>query len=195
MKSNPNLILAWLWILLGFTSGMVLGMFFHGDKWLGGYASFKRRMYRLGHISFFGLGAVNLLFCLTVEYFSLSGPLVYFASVSFIVGAIAMPVCCVVMAHVPKAHLIFAVPVISLILGAVLTLILIYSHQTTPLINTRLQPGVGRTLTGEPFQRLAGREKPLKRLLALSSAITGLKPGVNEKFRNKHNQPSTPNHP
>ena len=32
-----------------------------------------------------------------------------------------MPVCCVVMAHFPKAHLIFAVPVVSLITGGVLT--------------------------------------------------------------------------
>jgi hypothetical protein len=123
MKSNPNLILAWLWILLGFVSGMALGMFFHGENWLGGYASFKRRMYRLGHISFFGLGAVNLLFCLTVQNFSLAGPLVHFASLAFIVGAIAMPVCCVVMAHFPKAHMIFAVPVVSLIAGGILTLL------------------------------------------------------------------------
>ena len=122
MKSNPNLILAWLWILLGFTSGMVLGMFFHGENWLGGYGSFKRRMYRLGHISFFGLGAVNLLFCLTVQNFSLDGPLIHFASLAFVIGAIAMPVCCVVMAHFPKAHLIFAVPVVSLIAGGILTL-------------------------------------------------------------------------
>lgn len=122
MKSNPNLILAWLWILLGFVSGMMLGMFFHGENWLGGYGSFKRRMYRLGHISFFGLGVLNLLFCLTVQNFSLTGPLIHFASLAFIIGAIAMPICCVVMAHFPKAHMIFAVPVMSLITGGVLTL-------------------------------------------------------------------------
>ena len=122
MKSNPNLILAWLWILFGFVSGMMLGLFFHGENWLGGYASSKRRMYRLAHISFFGLGVVNLLFCLTVQNFSLAGPLVHFASLAFITGAIAMPVCCVVMAHFPKAHMIFAVPVVSLIAGGILTL-------------------------------------------------------------------------
>ena len=123
MKSNPNLILAWLWILLGFTSGMMLGMFFHGENWLGGYSSFKRRMYRLGHISFFGLGAVNLLFWLTMQKISITGPLTELASSAFIVGAITMPVCCVVMAHFPKAHLIFAVPVVSLITGGILTLL------------------------------------------------------------------------
>jgi hypothetical protein len=123
MKSYPNLILAWLWLLLGFVAGMVLGMFFHGENWLGGYASFRRRMYRLGHISFFGLGAVNLLFCLTVQNFSLAGQLVSVASWAFIVGAITMPVCCVVMAHFPKAHLVFSVPVVSLIAGGILTLL------------------------------------------------------------------------
>src|ERR1035437_437518 len=125
MNSNPNLILAWLWILLGFTSGMVLGMFFRGENWLGGYGSFKRRMYRLGHISFFGLGALNLLFWLTVQHFSLAGQGIEIASSAFIVGAIAMPICCVVMASYPKAHLIFAVPVVSLITGGVLTLVLL----------------------------------------------------------------------
>ncbi|MGD0208582.1 MAG: hypothetical protein ABSC89_13355 [Verrucomicrobiota bacterium] len=121
MKFHLNLVIAWLWILLGFVAGMVLGMFFHGENWLGGYGSFKRRMYRLGHISFFGLGVVNLLFCLTAQTFSLAGQLVSIASWAFIAGAITMPVCCVVMAHFPKAHLIFAVPVISLIAGGVLT--------------------------------------------------------------------------
>jgi hypothetical protein len=132
MKSNPNLILAWLWILLGFVSGMVLGMFFHGEQWLGGYASLKRRMYRLGHISFFGLGVLNLLFCLTVQNLSPVGSLVHVASLAFIIGAIAMPVCCVVMAHFPKAHLIFAVPVVSLITGGVLTLALLVEEPQAP---------------------------------------------------------------
>jgi hypothetical protein len=122
MKFHLNLVIAWLWLLLGFVAGMVLGMFFHGENWLGGYGSFKRRMYRLGHISFFGLGAVNLLFCLTVQNFSLAGQLVSVASWAFIVGAISMPACCVVMAHFPKAHMIFAVPVVSLIAGGILTL-------------------------------------------------------------------------
>ena len=122
MKSNPNLFFAWLWILLGFVSGMVLGMFFHGENWLGGYGSFKRRMYRLGHISFFGLGAVNFIFAMTRQNYSLTGQLAGVASWAFVIGALTMPLCCVVMAHFPKAHLIFAVPVVSLITGAVLTL-------------------------------------------------------------------------
>jgi uncharacterized membrane protein YdcZ (DUF606 family) len=117
-----NLLLAWLWILLGFVSGAVLGLFFHRENWLGGYASFQRRMYRLAHISFFGLGVVNFIFALTLKNFPADGALAQTASWSFIAGAIAMPLCCVMMAHFPKVHFIFAVPVVSLILGGVLTL-------------------------------------------------------------------------
>jgi hypothetical protein len=118
-----NLVLAWLWLLLGFVTGMVLGLFFHREDWLGGYASFRRRMYRLAHISFFGLGAANLLFWLTAKSFpSLTLP-VTGASWAFITGAVSMPLCCVAMAHCPKLYLIFAVPVVSLILGGILTLL------------------------------------------------------------------------
>ena len=117
-----NLFLAWLWILLGFVSGMLLGLFFHGENWLGGYTSFKRRMYRLGHISFFGLGAVNLLFYFTLQSLPADDPLAGLASWAFVVGAVSMPVCSVLMAHFPKAHLLFAIPVLSLIAGGVLTL-------------------------------------------------------------------------
>ena len=137
MKFNPNLILAWLWILLGFVAGMALGLFFHGENWLGGYGSFKRRMYRLGHISFFGLGVVNFIFALTVQNLSSVGLLASLASLAFIVGAITMPLCCVVMAHFPKAHLIFAVPVISLILGGALTLTLVvHEPKSAGAVNT-----------------------------------------------------------
>jgi hypothetical protein len=117
-----NLIAAWAGILLGFLSGMGLGIFFHRENWLGGYASFRRRMYRLAHISCFGLGAVNLLFYFTLKSLSAGGPVASFASWAFIVGAVTMPVCCVLMAHFPKAHLLFAVPVLSLIAGGALTL-------------------------------------------------------------------------
>lgn len=119
---NLNLILGWLWILMGFVSGMVLGMFFHRESWLGGYGSLKRRMYRLGHISFFGLGALNLLFWLTMQRTSMPAFPVSLAANAFVIGAITMPVCCLVMAHFPKAHLIFAVPVVCLIVGGSVTL-------------------------------------------------------------------------
>ena len=118
-----NLVVAWLWIFLGFLSGMVLGLFFHRENWLGGYASLKRRMYRLGHISFFGLGAVNLMFWLTVKSLPVFSLPASIAAWAFIVGAFTMPLCCLIMAHLPRLHLIFTVPVVSLLTAGILTLL------------------------------------------------------------------------
>ncbi|MGO8699396.1 MAG: hypothetical protein ACLQVY_16945 [Limisphaerales bacterium] len=124
MKSDLwkiNEIVAWSGMLLGFLSGMALGMFFHREDWLGGYGSLRRRMYRLAHISLFGLGAVNLLFYLTARTFD-PGALLAAASSLFILGSVTMPLCCLLMAHFPKTHLAFGIPVLSLIAAGTLTL-------------------------------------------------------------------------
>src|SRR5215510_15126359 len=97
-----NLIVAWMGILLGFVTGLVLGLNFHREDWLGGYGTFKRRLYRLGHISFFGLGAVNLMFYFTAQQFTATSALAV-ASWGFVAGAVLMPLCCFVMAHHAKA--------------------------------------------------------------------------------------------
>ena len=123
-----NLILAWSWILLGFISGMMLGMNFHREDWMGGYGSFPRRMYRLGHISFFGLGTVNLMFFITVRSLAAAELPLHLASWSFIVGAITMPICCFGTAHHPKLRTLFAIPVMSLIVGGVLLLWIVMKH-------------------------------------------------------------------
>jgi hypothetical protein len=120
--ADANLLLAWIWILLGFISGAVMGTQFRREDWLGGYGSFRRRMYRLGHISFFGLALMNLMFHFTAQSLHLSGSPSYWASRGFLIGAITMPICCVVMAHFPKTHALFAVPVVSLIAASGLTL-------------------------------------------------------------------------
>jgi hypothetical protein len=118
-----NLQLAWIWILLGFISGAIMGSFFHRETWLGGYGSLPRRMYRLGHISFFGLSIINLMFFVTVRELGLGGAAIVWASRGFVAGAITMPVCCGLMAHIPRARLLFAVPVVSLLGACVLTLV------------------------------------------------------------------------
>ena len=120
-----NLLLAWLGTLLGFLSGLYLGLNFQRDDWLGGYGSFKRRLYRLGHISFFGLAAVNFMFYFTVHSLGAFSPSVVAASWAFVAGAVSMPLCCLLMAHFPRTHLLFGLPVTSLITGAVLTVLLV----------------------------------------------------------------------
>ena len=118
-----NLVFAWLWIVLGFVSGSMIGFNFKffQTEWIGGYSGLRRRLYRLGHFSFFGLAFVNLLFYFTIKTVSTSGSLVTIASWSFIVGAVTMPVFCFTMAHYPKLKNLFYIPVISLIIGGFIT--------------------------------------------------------------------------
>jgi hypothetical protein len=118
-----NLILAWTWIWLGFLSGLGLGCFFHREDWLGGYAGFKRRLYRLAHIAFSALGVANLCFYFTALQVAHSGPGWVIASWGFIAGAISMPACCVLTAHFPRTRLLFGVPVLSLLLAGLITIV------------------------------------------------------------------------
>src|SRR5882672_81673 len=92
-----NLVIAWIWILLGFLSGALLGTRFQQEDWLGGYGSFRRRLYRLGHISFLGLAAMNMLFYFTAQSTALDPATALWASRGFLIGAFTMPACCVVM--------------------------------------------------------------------------------------------------
>ena len=111
-----NLIGGWMAVLAGVLSGAVVGLFFHRDDWMGGYASYRRRLTRLGHISFFGLGFLNLVFAVTAG----RTPHVFwlqYASWALIVGAGTMPVCCFLSAwRKPWRHL-FPIPVLAVMSG------------------------------------------------------------------------------
>ena len=51
-----NWAAGWWLILSGFVVGAGLGLFFHRDDFWGGYDSFRRRIFRLGHIALEALG-------------------------------------------------------------------------------------------------------------------------------------------
>jgi hypothetical protein len=114
---QANLYAAWIGILLGFIAGAVPGLFFHDENWLGGYASWRRRMIRLGHISFFGIAFINLAFALTVAHLQIDTihPL---PSRLLITGAIAMPTVCYLSAYKKPFRHLFFVPALCLIVGA-----------------------------------------------------------------------------
>ena len=118
-----NLIGGWLGMLGGVFSGAVEGLFFHKEDWMGGYSSYRRRLTRLGHISFFGLGFLNLIFAATSAELLLNGPHLAIASYALMIGAASMPVCCFLAAwRKPLRHL-FPVPVLAVITGIVAILI------------------------------------------------------------------------
>jgi hypothetical protein len=112
----------WTGLLGGVLSGAVIGLFFHREGWMGGYGSFRRRMTRLGHISFFGLGFVNLLFAVTHELAGLASPSSGLAAAGLIIGAATMPTCCFLTAWKAGFRHLFAIPVGAVTLGVVVTL-------------------------------------------------------------------------
>jgi hypothetical protein len=110
-----NLIAAWVSVLFGLLSGIPMGLFFHNKDWLGGYGSWKRRLLRLSHISFFGLAFLNFAFVGTVWYLKLDSSRLVWPSVLFIVAMITMPLVCAISAFKPAARNAFFVPVLSVV--------------------------------------------------------------------------------
>jgi hypothetical protein len=111
-----NLYAAWIAFLLGALAGVVPGLFFHREAWLDGYASWPRRMIRLGHISFFGIGLLNLAAAVTADTAGVRGGLAV-ASGSLIVGAVAMPTVCYLSAWKQSFRHLFFIPASAVTLG------------------------------------------------------------------------------
>ncbi|MCP3668296.1 MAG: hypothetical protein GY696_38380 [Gammaproteobacteria bacterium] len=117
--SQLHILVGWGSMVMGAISGAIIGLFFHRDEWAGGYGSFRRRMMRLGHIAFFGIGFMNLMFGLTLQVIALPETHLSIASYGFIVAVIAMPLCCFLSAwHKPFRHL-FPIPVLGVLAGVV----------------------------------------------------------------------------
>jgi hypothetical protein len=117
--ASLNLLAGWIGVLGGVISGAAIGLFFHREEWLGGYSSFRRRMTRLGHISFFGLGFINLMFAFSIRMIVFPLYAVQVASQCFIVGLVAMPFCCFLTAWHKTFRYLFPIPVLSVLIGIV----------------------------------------------------------------------------
>ena len=120
---SVHLLAAWVGFLCGVLSGAFVGLFFHREDWLGGYGSYPRRLVRLGHISFFGLGFLNALFALTVWIVQMPELVSHLASIGLLAGAITMPLCCFAAAWRKPLRTLFPIPVASL-LGSVALVVL-----------------------------------------------------------------------
>jgi hypothetical protein len=115
---SVNLGVGWVAVIAGLLAGALIGLFFHGEQWLGGYASWRRRMLRLAHVAMVGTGLLNILFSLSVGAMRIE-PYPKLASALFVAGAATMPLVCVLAAwRRPFRHLFF-VPVLSLIVAAI----------------------------------------------------------------------------
>jgi len=104
-----NLCAAWIGFLLGALAGAMTGLFFDRETWLGGYADWRRRMVRLGHVAFFGIGILNLGFYLTVEALDVTAG-VRAPALLLIVGAVTMPAVCYLSAYRRGYRRLFFIP-------------------------------------------------------------------------------------
>ena len=119
--TSINLYAAWVGIFLGCIAGAVIGLFFHDEKWLGGYNSWPRRMLRLAHISFFGIAIINFFFAITLHVLQIEDGLLL-TSRLLIVGAVAMPLVCYLSAIKNFFRHLFFIPAASVIIALTLLL-------------------------------------------------------------------------
>lgn len=117
-----NLLVGWIGMAAGVLSGAAIGLFFHREKWLGGYGSFTRRMLRLGHIAFFGIGFLNILFALTIADPNPAKWIVWGAAALAITNLL-MPLTCFLSAWRESFRHLFFVPVIGASWGIVTAII------------------------------------------------------------------------
>ena len=112
-----NLLIGWASMIAGAVTGATIGISFHDEAWMGGYTSLRRRMLRLGHIEFFGMGIVNVLFALTAAALDLPLAPARLASIGFATGALTMPICCFLTAWRPALRVLFPISVAGVLLG------------------------------------------------------------------------------
>jgi hypothetical protein len=117
-----NLFAGWTAMLFGLISGAAIGLFFHHDAFAGGYAAFRRRMLRLGHVAFFGLGIINVVFSFTLTNSSITVGYPVIASVSLITAAVLMPLVCYLTAWKQAFRHLFFLPVACVALTLILLL-------------------------------------------------------------------------
>jgi len=91
-----NRVVGWSSLALGAATGLILGLWsFDGPlavpEWLGGYGDTSRRLARLGHIAFFGLGILNLLLAREFPELGLRAGQRRVASVAMSFGNIFLP--------------------------------------------------------------------------------------------------------
>lgn len=117
-----NITAAWIGFALGCVSGAIPGLFFHNHDWLGGYTSWPRRLIRLAHISFFGIGFLNLGLGLTSKALGIETPVA--ASALMLVGAVTMPTLCYLSAFKPRFRHLFFIPA-----GSVMAAIILFTER------------------------------------------------------------------
>jgi hypothetical protein len=120
-----NRFVGWTCIAVGVATGLVLGLWsFDGPvdvpRWIGSYEDTSRRLVRLGHIAFLGLGILNLLLSRELPGSSLGPRAKRVASVSMNFGNIFLPLTLFASGAYRPLKIFMAPPAISVFVALVL---------------------------------------------------------------------------
>jgi hypothetical protein len=111
---------------VGIGTGLVMGMWsFDGPmpvpEWLGAYGDVSRRLARLGHIAFLGLGIIDVLLARELPRLALSAAMRRTASVAMILGNALLPPALFAAAACRPCKYLLPVPAIAVFVAVVLT--------------------------------------------------------------------------
>lgn len=114
-KSNA---IAWISLSIGALSGLFLGLWSFGGpipvpEMIGDYDTLPRRLLRLGHIAFFGLGILNLLLARQVSLSSMSDASARQALMAMNFGNILLPLSLIAAAFFEPLKYFMSVPALS----------------------------------------------------------------------------------
>lgn len=109
-------------MLLGVICGAIMGLLFHRENWLGGYASHPRRFLRLGHISFFGIGLLTLFYGLSLEPMAVATQPARIGLIGLAVALFGMPSVCGLTAWKKPFRHLFFLPVLGAATGITIIL-------------------------------------------------------------------------
>lgn len=120
-----NRSVGWASIALGILSGLVLGMWsFDGPldvpHALGAYGDTPRRLVRLGHIAFVGLGILDLLLARELAQSSLGQRARTLAARAMVFGNLFLPPCLIASAFVPELKYLLSIPATSVFVAVLL---------------------------------------------------------------------------
>jgi hypothetical protein len=128
VRTSPwewNRRVGWVSASLGVATGMVMGLWsFDGPvpppAWLGEYGDTARRLARLGHIAFFGLGILDLLLAHELRRSALGPRARTLASWAMILGNVFLPLTLFAAACYHPIKYLLGAPVLAVFVALVL---------------------------------------------------------------------------
>ena len=145
---SRNRFVGWTSLAVGVAVGLVMGLWsFDGPlpppAWIGEYADTSRRLVRLGHIAFIGLGLIDILLERELSRSALAPATRGVASWAMVIGNVLLPIALIAAAAYHPLKYFMAIPASSVFVALVLAA---YGCTPSPvgLRSSRLEPQASR---------------------------------------------------